>query len=360
MITLPQIKTERPASVEINPETYSLGLVIPFQPSIVDKNTIQGLLNYSLEVAQLKLERFHERIVIKQITRRLQRIFSNLNYNSHRKSVAIIIEGEEEKVIYLNYSGKPVFLFNDTFSLLDLVGNSIQSPEFELLVFKKDGAELYEYFNNSLHKVFGQTRNLCNEVKPDNNCLIHRISNIIKRVNSKNDKPVFVFSEDEQQSDKFCEYFPFKEIAFKMNTSSNEDLKSKIKLLVSKIINQWDYQQTKLIKGQIAIAKRNKTLYSELHEVIRVLKHSDDGLLLIDSFMKDEIHKISKNESLFVATQKLNGEIEKFLARGNRIEITEGGVLEGLGGIALIKDNPPKFQHFGVPRKYNEEDFMFE
>lgn len=360
MITSPQIKSERLTSVEKNPETYSLGLVIPFQPSIVDKNTIQGLLNYSIEVAQLKLERFHENIFIKQITRRLQRIFSNLNYNSHRKSVAIIIEGEEEKIIYLNYSGKPVFLFNDTFSLLDLVGNSIHSPEFELLVFKKDGAELYEYFNDSLHKVFSQTRNLCTEVASDSSCLIHRISNIIKRVNSKNDKPVFVFSEDEDQTDKFCEYFPFKEIAFKLNISSNEDLKSKIQLIVNKVINQWNYHQTKLVKGQIAIAKRNQTLHSHLDEVIRVLKHSDDGLLLIDRFMKDEIHKTSKNESLFMATQKLNGEIEKFLARGNRIEITDGGVLENLGGIALIKENPTNFQYFGAPRKYNEEDFLFQ
>ena len=357
MIALPHIKTERPATQEINPVIYSLGLVIPFYPSMVDRNTIQGILNYTLEVAQAKLERLHEEPEIRQIKRRLQKIFSKLHYNSHRKSVAIIIEGGEEKIIYLNYSGKPVFLFNDTFSLLDLVGNSIQNPEFELLVFKKGGAELYEYFNNSLHKVFGQTQKSCKELNKD--CLISRVSNIIIRVNSKNEKPIFVYSEDEQLTDKFCDFFPFREIAFKINKSPNEGLDSNIQLLVERVIKQWNYQHTKLVNGQIAIAKRSNTLFSRLQEVISALKHSDDGLLLIDSFMKDEIHRTSKNESLYKSTQKLNAEIEKFLARGNRIEITEGGLLDHLGGIALIKNDQPKFQLLNVARNWNEEDVIF-
>lgn len=357
MITLPQIKSEKPLTREINPAIYSLGLVIPFHPSMVDKNSIQGILNYTLEIAQTKLEGSYEESEIKQVTRRLQKIFAGLNYNSHRKSVAIIVEGEEEKVIYLNYSGKPVFLVNDNFSLLDLVGNSKQNPEFELLVFKINGAILYEYFNDSLHKVYEQTRQLENESETDS--IIQGISNIIKRVNSKNDKPIFVFSEDDYPAGKFCESFPFKEIAFKINISSKEDLYSKIELLTNKIIKQWDFQQSKLIKGQIAIAKRTNTLYTRLNEVISALKLSDDGLLLIDSFMKDKIHRTSQEESNFASTKKLNDQIEKFLTRGNRIEITQGGLLENVGGIALIKDNPPKFQFSGATRKYHEEDYFF-
>lgn len=45
--------------------------------------------------------------------------------------------------------------------------------------------------------------------------------------------------------------------------------------------------------------------------------------------------------------------------RGNRIEITRGGLLENVGGIALIKDNHPKFQFSGATRKYHEEDYFF-
>ncbi|HSN09321.1 MAG TPA: hypothetical protein VLS85_09790 [Hanamia sp.] len=358
MITLPEIKIDKPDRPEIGSGIYSLGLVIPFQPSMADMSTIKGILNYTLEVVQIKLEGTYETEEIKAVINRLKRIFSKLNYNSHRKSVAIIIEGEEEKVIYLNYSGKPIVYFNDPFSLLDLVADSVRNPEFEILVLNNQGADLYEYFNNSLHKVFAQKEDSCIDSKNAEECLLQRISNIIKLVNKKNDKPVFIFSEKEEQTNKFCKFFPFREIVFKINASKDEDITSKMKTLAAKIISQWDYWQSRLVKGQITIAKRSNSLFSYLENVTKALKHSNDGLLLIDCFMKEEIHKTLLNETLFVATKKLTDEIEKFLARGNRIEITEGGLLENFGGIALIKDNHSKFQSYREPRNFKEEDFM--
>jgi hypothetical protein len=92
--------------------------------------------------------------------------------------------------------------------------------------------------------------------------------------------------------------------------------------------------------------------------VIKALQRSDNGLLLIDSFMKEEIHKTLLNETLFVATKKLMDEIEKFLDRGNRIEITEGGLLENFGGIAFIKEDNSQFQSNRITGNFKEEDFM--
>ncbi len=359
MTTLPDIKIDQPHLSEINPGIYSLGLVIPFQPSMVDMKTIRGILNYTLEVVQIKLEGSYETEEIKTVIKRLKNIFKKLNYNSHRKSVAIIIEGEEEKIIYLNYKGKAVVFFNDPFSLLDLVADSVRNPEFEILILNKKGAELYEYFNNSLHKVFAQKHGLSITKKNGDEFLFQRISNIIKMVNSKKDKPIFIFKEDEQQTNKFCEFFPFKEIIFKLNIIPSDDVSSKIQNLAAKLTNQWDYWQSRLIKGQIAIAKRSKNLVSHLEKVVKALKQSDNGLLLIDSFLKEEIHKTLLNEALFVATKKLTDEIERFLERGNRIEITEGGLLKNFGGIAFIKENQPQFQSNRITRNFKEEDFMF-
>jgi len=356
MITLSNIQTGKTQFDEDKINIESLGLVIPFQPSIVEKKTIQTILDYTLEMVQLKLESKFDQSEINSIIKKLENIFCRLNYNSHRKSVAIILEGKEaEKVIYLNYSGKPVFQFNETFSLLDLVGDSAQNPEFELLVFHNDLAELYEYFNNSLHRVFAQDHSFCKE---KNNCLISRICNIIKQVNSKNEKPVFVYSLDGQYADEFCQNFCFNEIAFKINVIHEGEMASTIELLVKKIIAQWKHHQNKLIKGQIQIAKKTDSLITNLFKVISALKKGDDGLLLVDSFMKDEIHNTSTDLQFQAATQKLNNEIEKFLARGNRIEITEGGLLENLGGIALIKDDGPAFEIEKATRIYNIEKII--
>jgi len=358
MITLPHINTNKPELPKVNTGINSIGLIIPFQPSLVDLKTINSILDYTLEVVQTKLESQFRPKDKKAIVGKLKTIFAKLNYNSHRKSVAIIINGEDEKIIYLDYNGKPVVFVNNPFSLLDMVADSVRNAEFELLIFTKKGAQLYEYFNNSLHKVFAETADVENDKNGGIETLNYRIGNIIKMVNKKNDKPIFVFSEDEQQTNKFCDFFLYREIVFKINIAVEKDHPATIDMLAEKINQQWDHWQTKLVKGQIAIAKKHETLISHINSVTKALKYSIDGLLLIDGFMKEEIHKSLQDETLFVATQKLTEEIERFLERGNRIEITEGGLLENLGGIALIKDKDSQFQSYRLFKSYKEEDFL--
>jgi hypothetical protein len=356
MITLSEIKIAQPRLWETAAEIQSIGLVIPFQPSMIDKKTIKGILNYTLEEVQCRLENKYQQEDINLVLDNLKMIFKKLNYNSHRKSVAIIIIPDQEKIIYLNYSGNPVFYLNDRFSLLDLVGNSVRKPEFELLLIKNDRAELHEYFNNSLHKVFAQTTALCDE-SSNNECLMQRIAAIVKLVNKNNDKPVFLYSEDEQQTNKFFDFFPYKDIIFKLNLFEKREDDKTTDLLVEKIIARWPHWQSMLVRGQISLARKNETLFSHLNSVIKALKYYNNGILLIDEFMKQEIHESLEDETSFEATKKLTDEIEKFLARGNRIEITEGGLLETLGGIALIKNNDLVYP-IRRSRQYKEEDFL--
>ena len=358
MITLPEIKIDKRETPETKATIDSIGLVFPFQPSMLEMKTVNSILNYTLEVVQMKLENRYEPGEIKKTIARLQKIFSRLNYNSHRKSVAIILNAEDEKIIYLNYSGKAVFFFNESFSLLDLVGDSEENPAFEILLLSKNKAELYEYINDSLHKVFAQTEEFCKNAQSVPECLVQRISNIIKLLNKRNDKPIFISCEDEQQTNKFCEFFPYREIVFKVSMTGEGDLQSKVDLLSKNIIDNWNHWQSKLVQGQIAIAKRTDSLFTHLNSVMTALKYSNDGLLLIDNFMKDEIHKSLEDVKQSEATQRLTDQIEKFLARGNRIEITEGGLLETLGGIAFIKETEPKFHYDRAVRVYKEEDFM--
>jgi hypothetical protein len=358
MITLSEIKISYPQKSETAAEKQSIGLVIPFQPSMVDKKTIKSILNYTLEEVQCRLENEYQPEDIRHVIDNLKKIFNRLNYNSHRKSVAIIVKPDEEKIIYLNYSGNPVFYLDDRFSLLDLVGNSVREPEFELLWIKNNGAELHEYFNNSLHKVFSQTSALCDE-DTNNECLMQRISAIVKLVNRNNDKPVFLYSEDDQQTNKFFEIFPYKNILFKLNLFEKQEHDKPTDVLVQKILSRWPHWQSMLVRGQITLAKKNQTIFSHLNSVTKALKYYNNGILLIDEFMKQEIHQNLEDENSFDATKKLTDEIEKFLARGNRIEITEGGLLETLGGIALIKNNDTVYASVGFSGRYKEEGFLF-
>lgn len=359
MKLFPEMTIEAAELPETPPGVFSLGLIFPFQPSMVEIKTVRGILNFTLEVVQTKLESNYSADEIKTTVQRLKKIFSKLNYNSHRKSVAIVIDGDDEKIIYPNYRSNLVFFFNVPFSLLDLVADSARNPEFELLILNEKKAELYEYFNNSIHKAFAQTNESCNDKKPGSECLLQKISNVIKHVNKNNEKPVFILSDDDEQTNKFCKFFPYSEIVFKTNIASDGDWPSKMKLASSKIINQWDYWHSKLVKGQIAIAERSQSLSIHFNSVHRALQEGTNGLLLVDRSMKESISKRRLvDETFFVSNHKLEGEIEKFLARGNRVQITEPGLLENVGGIALIKDMQSPFQSYRNHRRLKEEDFL--
>ena len=205
----PGTKTTNPQLRGITPGFFSIGLVIPFQPSMADKKIVRGLLNYSLEIVQMKLESKCTADETRTIIERLEKVFEKLNYDSHRKSVAIIINGDNEKIIYLNYNSKPVFFFNDPFSLLDLVADSASNPEFELLIMSENKAELYEYFNESVHKAFAHTQQSSGNKKNISNNFFQKVSNILKLVNKKNEKPVFIFSEDPTANEQILRILSF-------------------------------------------------------------------------------------------------------------------------------------------------------
>ena len=75
MITLSNIQTGKTQFDEDKINIESLGLVIPFQPSIVDKKTIQTILDYTLEMVQLKLESKFDQSEINSIVKKLENIF---------------------------------------------------------------------------------------------------------------------------------------------------------------------------------------------------------------------------------------------------------------------------------------------
>jgi hypothetical protein len=78
----------------------SIGLVIPFYPSMQDEKAIQAVLRNAKHDFQTKLKDSYEQVCINNVLSRLEKLFSNLNYNSHCKSIAVLLTHEEENVTY--------------------------------------------------------------------------------------------------------------------------------------------------------------------------------------------------------------------------------------------------------------------
>ena len=318
----------------------SLGLVIPFQPSMQDERAVETMLKQAAETIHAKMKDSYEEGCIKNVLARLEKLFSKLNYNSHRKSIAVILTPDEEKLTYLNFPVKPVTYLNKYVSLLELTANADRQPDFYYMVLQENSAELYEYHHNQLNRVYATNQQPGLDEKTNPGSLFKQVSQTIERINSKNDKPVFVTGSP-NVVELFCNSPYYSNIFFTLLYEATPFGEEIIKSLVKEITSHWNYWQIKFIAGRIMIAQKANALISNAEAVLNALSHSADGLLLLDKRFKRQLYKSRRVNALFNKTDELMNQVERFLTRGNRIEITEPGLLKNFGGIVLLQNQPP-------------------
>lgn len=323
-------------------EFSSIGVVMPFQPSMWDDKMVEEAWNKVMEKVQQKMKEKYAAECADKLMTRLNKIFGRLNFNTHRKSLVLILTPEEEKVFYLNFPVKSVVFFSKQISVLDLAANILQDAEFYYLVLNKNSTGLYDYSEGRLRKVNE------NKEEPHINSLFKKAFSTTEILNKKNEKPVFITGSPNLVA-LFCnsydaagKYFP---LLYHIAPYSDDVIGG----IVKEIISHWNYWRSKFIAGRAVMAQQAGCLVSYIEAVLQALSKGADGLLLIDKKLKQQLQKPVKKDVLFQTTQELMVHLEKFLTRGNRIEIIETGVLKNMGGIALLTNVP---QHSSVMTGY--------
>src|ERR1035437_6213905 len=77
-------------------EIPSVGFIIPFQPTMQNIEKIAESFAHTLKSVELQLKNQGIALTDK-ILERIQKLFSSLNYKTHRKSVAVILSPSEER-----------------------------------------------------------------------------------------------------------------------------------------------------------------------------------------------------------------------------------------------------------------------
>jgi len=319
----------------------SMGLVIPFQPSMWDEKSIQAVWNHALEMVKVKLKGRYSKTCSNTILARLEKLFLKLNYNTHRKGLAIIITPDEEKINYLSFPVKPVVFISKSVSILDLAANMQQEADFYYFVLNEGSASLYDYNNKHIRKVYEQNNETCQKK------IIINAVNTIELLNSKYEKPVFVTGRPDIV-ERFCNSSAYAKQFFTLLNHATPFSTEIILPLIEDITDKWSYWQTKFIKAKILLAHKAGTLISHNDAVLKALGKCTDGLLLVDKHLKYQLQKTNIAGGIFKLADEFMQQLEKFLVRGNHVEITEPGLLKDMGGIVLLKVNnnhQPTYRH---------------
>jgi hypothetical protein len=317
----------------------SLGLVIPFQPSMCDDKTVLAELIYTMKMVAKAIREKYTADCADKILERLEKILAKLNFDTLRKSVAIVLEPGNEKIIYLSFVANPVLFFGKSVSLLNLVTNVPRESDFYFLVFDDGDIRMYEYYNRQLGKVYEYHREMLNGHTANGIDLYPMIYTQIQLINYGYKKPVFI-SGKEEEMEIFLSKSPFSEIAFKKINPIMKYPVEIIKLMALEINFQWRLFKSKFITGRIKLAAKTNTLIGNKGQVMLALRKNQDGVLLLDKRLNKQLQKTKFPATVFNDADELMQEVERFLIRGNTLEITETGLLKDFGGIALLaKEN---------------------
>ncbi|CAN5483407.1 hypothetical protein BH11BAC3_BH11BAC3_39250 [soil metagenome] len=322
----------------------SIGLAIPFQPSMQDAATIQTQLRNTTNLVQTKMKESYDEACVNNMLTRLEKSFSVLNYKSHCKGISLILTPVEEKLIYLNYPVKPVAYINEHISLLHLTANADSKPEFYFLFLSEKNATLYEHYQDKLHRVYVKVQSLGLNGKADGDELFKQVSQTIKLLNNNDAKPVFVTGSPNVVQ-LFCNSPYYSTIFFTLLYEVAPFCEAIRNALAKEITNHWHYWQSKFIMGRITIAQKANCFVSNVEAVLKALSYSADGWLLLDKNFKRQLYKSRKVNALFNRSDELMNQLERFLTRGNSIEITEKGLLKNFDGIVLLQNNQSVFRY---------------
>lgn len=305
----------------------TLGIAFPFYPTLWSDNEINKILAIAKELVHAKLKEKYSTEDGNKMLVRVENIFNKLDFNTHRKSVAIILEVDAEKITYLDFTVKPTVITGKQLSLLDLTTNLEKKEEFLLLVLEKGRKRLLEYNGNKLHTVFEQLD------EGDSAELYKKTYQVIELLNSNNEKPVFVTGQP-NLVELFCLNPSWSKIMFtflyRYHSFSTKTLNS----FVHEITRHWNYWHTKFITGKILIAQETSSMVTNIKPVTAALNKKANGLLMIDKWLSKCIKEIEtlneKTKNSFVL------EVENFLARGNRVLFTDAGLVKNSGAVVLL------------------------
>ncbi len=125
----------------------AISIILPFEPKMCSKTA----LNLSLAAAVRKIEKelvaHYPPDMALLMMQKLEEIVRHLNFNTHKKSIAIYVSPVFEKVLYLDIVVEEKIMVDESFEIRDLVYSKKQLHKY--LVLLLDGRESRIYLGNS-------------------------------------------------------------------------------------------------------------------------------------------------------------------------------------------------------------------
>jgi len=343
----------------------AVSIVLPFDPKMCVKPEIEHRLKIALgKVSRQLRDEFPDEKAI-PVIEKLTRLIENLNYHTHKKSIAIFASLTVEKVFYLDISVEEKIIIDESFEIRDLVLNKINTVQYLILLVNTENSHMFlasslsfiliksnlpdhaDYYGRDLP---GKTTNFSDSHEQKEIMLdkfMRHMDEGLSIILKAYPLPVFVMGPERVAGHFKALTKNDQHIIQYIHGNFEKANETALREVMTPYLADWRKVQEKVILKEMDKAHHANKLITGIEEVWSAASHRNGKLLIVEKDYSccaglagdtDKIQVENNNtDRPFYIKDAVDDIIEKILLNGGEVEFVENEVLSENGHIALIK-----------------------
>jgi len=343
----------------------AISVILPFDPKMVAKAEISLRLKDAAKQVERKLLDNYPAEMVFLMMKKLKIIFSQLNFSTHKKSLAVYLSPVFEKVLYLDVPVEEKILVDESFEIRDLIYSKKQLQKYLLLTINAKESKIFLGDTTGVVRIVSNTPESSVSYEYDTpervanfSDIEHRKEILLEKFLRQVDKSLNIILQAYQLplfvmgSKKILGHFNkltrHKNSVIDLIYGNYENVHSEeLKQILEPHIRDWKKVKETAIMNQLEEAEGNHKLVTGFRDVWNETNHHKGLLLVVEkNFMycggkgnkldlrQQSIARFAKYSYIKDAVDDI---IEKVLENGGDVEFVEEGVLSNYQQIALVK-----------------------
>ena len=342
-----------------------ISIIMPFEPKMGSKKELDYKLKAAFEKVEKILTKNYPDDKSKPVLNKLKNMIDQINYYTHKKSIAIFVSPLIEKVYYLDMPVEEKIIIDESFEIRDLIYSKKEIHKYLLAVLSNKWTKIYLGNTTQFIRVTSNVPDNVNAFKNDigekvanfsdenkrkeillNKFLQHTDNGLTLLLNAYK-LPLFVIGTAKTIGHFKSITHNAKHVIDYIHGSFEDKTENELHQLMTPYLNNWKKVQQKRILSQLDDALGNKKLAIGIHEVWKAATQKRGRLLVVEKNYIYPAHKSADAEIIFSYDEFSNNSfflkdavddiIEKIISSGGDVEFVDEGVLSEYKKIALIE-----------------------
>jgi hypothetical protein len=340
-----------------------VSVIMPFDPKMGQKSAIENRLRSAMNKVKKELREKYPDEKAVPVFQKLHSLIKDLNYSTHKKSIAILVSPLVAKVYYLDVQVKEKIIVDESFEIRDLVYSKKEITKYLVLVltskrssiYQSDSAEFVRIVSNTpsdastknaIPELPGKFSNESDRRDSVLNKFLQKVDNGLSIILKSYPFPLFVIGTSPVIG---C----FKKLTHNYSSVLNyihgnfeEASETEIRKAILPHVAVWTKVKQQYLLRQLNIAHENGKLSTGIEDVLLSASLHKGRLLVVSkNFGRLPEHGLEKNFGSDDFADKrppyikdvVDKIIEKVFENGGDIEFMDNKVLGDYGHIALVQ-----------------------